>query len=89
MTWGLIPNLLKDGTGGRKPINAKAETVALLPTFRDGYMRRHCVVPVKQLLQVEGDQGRKGKTALRHRHEVRRAICPGGNLGELESFSHR
>ncbi len=88
MTWGLIPNLLKDGTGGRKPINAKAETVASLPTFRDGYS-----APLhragKQLLQVEGDQGRKGKTALRHRHEVRRAICPGGNLGELESFSHR
>ena len=35
MTWGLIPYWSKDGTGGRKPINAKAETVASLPTFRD------------------------------------------------------
>ena len=28
MTWGLIPYWSTDGTGGRKPINAKVETVA-------------------------------------------------------------
>ena len=27
LTWGLIPYWVKDATGGRKPINAKAETV--------------------------------------------------------------
>ena len=35
MTWGLIPYWVKDATGGRKPINAKAETIASLPSFRD------------------------------------------------------
>lgn len=30
----------KDAEGGRKQINAKAETVASLPTFRDAYRRR-------------------------------------------------
>jgi putative SOS response-associated peptidase YedK len=30
---GLIPYWCKDPKGGRKPINAKAETVATLPTF--------------------------------------------------------
>jgi len=32
--WGLIPYWCKDPKGGRKPINAKAETVAKLPMFR-------------------------------------------------------
>jgi putative SOS response-associated peptidase YedK len=30
---GLIPHWCEDPTGGRKPINAKSETVARLPTF--------------------------------------------------------
>jgi len=46
LRWGLIPHRCKDPTGGRKPINAKAETVATLPTFREAYARRRCIVPV-------------------------------------------
>ena len=33
LRWGLIPHWCKDPTGGHKPINAKSETVARLPTF--------------------------------------------------------
>src|SRR6266487_3724059 len=40
LRWGLIPHWCDDPAGGRKPINAKAETVASLPTFRDAYARR-------------------------------------------------
>ena len=35
--WGLIPYRCQDPKGGRKPINAKAESVAKLPMFRDAY----------------------------------------------------
>jgi putative SOS response-associated peptidase YedK len=35
--WGLIPYWVKDAHGGRKPVNAKAEAVATLPSFRDAY----------------------------------------------------
>ena len=38
LRWGLIPYWCKDPTGGRKPINAKAETVARLLTFRGVFL---------------------------------------------------
>ena len=40
LRWGLIPYWCTDPKGGRKPINAKCETVRDLPTFRDAYRRR-------------------------------------------------
>ncbi len=43
MRWGLIPHWCKDRLGGRKPINAKCETVRDLPTFRDAYRKRRCI----------------------------------------------
>jgi putative SOS response-associated peptidase YedK len=42
LRWGLIPYWCQDPKEGRKPINAKCETVATLPTFRDAYRRRRC-----------------------------------------------
>jgi putative SOS response-associated peptidase YedK len=61
MTRGLIPYWVKDGTGGRKPINAKAETVASLPTFRDRYRRRRCIVPVDNFFEWKAIKGQKTK----------------------------
>jgi putative SOS response-associated peptidase YedK len=39
LRWGLIPHGCKDPAGGRKPINARAESVASLPTFRAAYAK--------------------------------------------------
>ena len=46
LRWGLIPYWRQDPTSGRKPINAKSETVARLPTFREAYQKRRCILPV-------------------------------------------
>jgi putative SOS response-associated peptidase YedK len=46
LRWGLIPHGCTDPDGGRKPINARAESVAQLPLFRGAYTRRRCIVPV-------------------------------------------
>jgi len=46
LRWGLIPHWCKDQKGGPRPINAKAETVAKLPSFRDAYARRRCLLPI-------------------------------------------
>ncbi|MBN8958775.1 MAG: SOS response-associated peptidase [Rhizobiales bacterium] len=44
--WGLIPHWCADPKGGRKPINARSETVGTLPVFRDAYRARRCILPV-------------------------------------------
>ena len=50
LRWGLIPHWCNDPSGGRKAINAKCETVRNLPTFRDAYRQRRCIVPVDGFL---------------------------------------
>jgi len=58
LRWGLIPN---DPTGGRKPINAKCETVQDLPTFRDAYRTRRCIVPVDGFFEWKAIKGQRAK----------------------------
>src|SRR5689334_493855 len=45
LRWGLIPYFTQDPKGGRKPINARAETVATSGMFRAAFERRRCLVP--------------------------------------------
>jgi putative SOS response-associated peptidase YedK len=42
---GLVPHWAKDPKSVRQPINARAETVATAPMFRDAMARRRCLVP--------------------------------------------
>ena len=44
MRWGLIPHWAKDIKVGSRMINARAETVAEKPAFRDALRRRRCLV---------------------------------------------
>ena len=43
--WGLVPFWAKDVKIGARMINARAETVATLPAFREAYRRRRCLIP--------------------------------------------
>jgi putative SOS response-associated peptidase YedK len=45
MRWGLIPFWAKDASVGFKMINARAETVATTPAFRESIRRRRCLIP--------------------------------------------
>jgi putative SOS response-associated peptidase YedK len=44
--WGLMPHWCDDPKGGRRPINAKAESVSRLPMFREAYALRRCILPI-------------------------------------------
>lgn len=45
LKWGLIPSWTKEPAIGARLINARAETIADKPAFRNAYRRHHCLVP--------------------------------------------
>jgi putative SOS response-associated peptidase YedK len=45
MRWGLIPFWAKEPSIGLRTINAKAETIATAPAFREAIKYRRCLVP--------------------------------------------
>lgn len=45
MRWGLVPFWSKDGKAAFNTINARAESIATSPAFREAWKRRRCLVP--------------------------------------------
>jgi len=45
MKWGLVPHLAKDASGAASTINARSETAADKPAFRDPLKFRRCLIP--------------------------------------------
>jgi putative SOS response-associated peptidase YedK len=45
MRWGLVPHWAKDASGGAGTINARSETAAEKPAFRDPMRYRRCLIP--------------------------------------------
>ena len=43
--WGLVPFWAKEKSIGMRAINARAESVAEKPMFREAYQKRRCLVP--------------------------------------------
>ena len=42
--WGLVPFWAKDTSMGKRLINARAETVATKPSFRNAFKKRRCLI---------------------------------------------
>ena len=59
--WWLIPHFHKRGIKDWKPIctNARAETVATTPAFRESFKRRRCLVPASHYFEWTGAKGAK------------------------------
>ena len=43
--WGLIPHWAKEASIGHKMINARAESIADKPSFKDAFRSRRCLIP--------------------------------------------
>ncbi len=75
MRWGLIPNWAKDRSAGANAINARSETAATKPAFRDPIRFRRCLIPADAFYEWKRD----GKT--------KQPFCFEVNDGELFAFA--
>src|SRR5438067_9991575 len=57
--WGLVPPWAKDLSIGSRLINARAETVATLPAFRDALLKQRCIVPASRFYEWQATEAGK------------------------------
>lgn len=55
--WGLIPSWAKDLSIGNRMFNARAETVAEKPSFRQAFKRRRCLIPANGFYEWRSENG--------------------------------
>jgi putative SOS response-associated peptidase YedK len=59
LRWGLVPHWAKDAKTTRQPINARSESAATSPMFRDALTRRRCIVPADAFYEWQVRGGAK------------------------------
>ena len=57
LQWGLIPFWAKDATIGRKLVNARLDSVAEKPAYREAWQRRRCLIPASGFYEWRSQQG--------------------------------
>jgi putative SOS response-associated peptidase YedK len=60
--WGLVPHWSKEEKPKYSTINARAETVAEKPTYRDAFKRGRCLIPATGFYEWQ----RRGETKVPH-----------------------
>lgn len=57
--WGLLPHFAKELAYGRRTYNARTETVATLPSFKDAWKRgQRCIVPAESVFEPCWETGK-------------------------------
>jgi putative SOS response-associated peptidase YedK len=57
--WGLVPHWAKDISTGYKMINARSETIATKPSFRDAFKKRRCLILADGFYEWPEQKGNK------------------------------
>jgi len=65
--WGLVPSWAKDPAIGNRMINAKAETLAEKPSFKQALARRRCLIPADGFYEWKKDKGGSQPFHIRRR----------------------
>lgn len=68
MRWGLLPSWYRTASGGPLLINARAESIAEKPAFRDAARERRCLIPADGFYEWQGEKGAKVAYAIRPRY---------------------
>lgn len=64
LRWGLVPSWARDPSVGNRMINARSETAAGKPSFRNAFRQRRCLVPASGFYEWTGEPGRKVPHAI-------------------------
>jgi len=75
MRWGLVPSWAKDTSSAASTINARSETAATKPAFRDPFRFRRCLIPANAFYEWK----RTGTS--------KQPFCFEVNQGELFAFA--
>jgi len=76
LRWGLVPFWAKDATIGRRLINARLDSLADKPAFREALTRRRCLIPASGFYEWGVDPaGKKQPFFIRPRAEPLLAIA--------------
>jgi putative SOS response-associated peptidase YedK len=59
LRWGLVPGFWAEKKGQRPLINARAESVATQPAFKESFERRRCLIPADGFYEWRRDESGK------------------------------
>jgi putative SOS response-associated peptidase YedK len=62
--WGLVPFWAKDPSVGSRMINARAETLAEKPAYRQAFRKRRCIIPADGFYEWQVVPGRRTKQPM-------------------------
>jgi len=77
LRWGLVPHWAEDPSIGSRMINARAESLADKPAFRNAFRQRRCLIPIDGFYEWQALDGgrRKQPYAIRRRDRAPMALA--------------